>query len=109
MAHDRDAGLPHAPPAHGAFAQGRTDPNLVTLHKDWSYLNTDPHGEMTGQPLEGFFTAGTRFVSAYRVWADRREPVRTFNASLSHNQWYGLFMVPGSMEEGDLPEGTVPR
>lgn len=42
-------------PSEGCFAQGVSEPARVILHRDWSYLCTGLHGEMSDGPLEGFW------------------------------------------------------
>ena len=81
----------------------------MILYKDWSYLSTGLHGEMDDGPLEGFFAAGTQFLTHYRIRVNGRELAHTFSAPTSPNTWAGVFSVPGTIQEGDLPEGIHPR
>jgi glycogen debranching enzyme len=88
---------------------GRTDPDLVSLFRGWSCLTTAPHGEIPGGRLQGFFAAGTLLMDFYRITVDGRTPRCTFSAPLAADRWSGIFIVPDSAREGDLPPGTVPR
>ena len=94
--------------ASSPFSPGCTDPDLVTLFKGWVYLSTAPHGDFSGSRLQGFFAAGTCFVDLYRIAINGQVPRCTFGAPLSAEQWSGVFIVPGSAREGDLPAGTIP-
>jgi glycogen debranching enzyme len=94
--------------APSPFSPGCTDPDLVTLFKGWVYLSTAPHGDFSGRRLQGFFAAGTCFVDLYRLSVNGRTPRCTFGAPLSSQRWSGVYIVPGSAREGDLPAGAVP-
>jgi glycogen debranching enzyme len=86
----------------------RTDPDLVTLFRGWSCLSTAPHGDIPGGRLQGFFAAGTCLVDAYRWTVNGASPRCTLGAQLSSDRWSGVFVVPGSAREGDLPAGSIP-
>jgi len=94
--------------APSPFSPGCTDPDLVTLFKGWVYLSSAPHGDFSGERLQGFFAAGTCFVDLYRLAVNGRTPRCTFGAPLSSERWSGVFIVPDSAKEGDLPAGSIP-
>ena len=97
-----------AEPGDVLFAPGRTDPDLITLFKDWSYLTTGPQGDLEGGRLQGFFAGGTCLVDLYRIFVNRKRPRCSFAAQTRANHWTGSFIIPRSSNEGDLPAGKVP-
>ena len=103
------AKLPIESPLHGAFGQGRSDPDCMTLFRGWTRLTTDPRGDMESRPLEGFFYAGTQLVTHYQIRVNGHKLVRTFAIQSAANQWSSVFLVPGTMEQGNLPAGRIPE
>jgi len=101
------AKLPLVSALHGTCGQGNTDPDILTLFKGWARLSTDPHGQLSGRPLEGFFLAGTRLVTHYRLKVNDRSLSRTFSIQSSSHQWCGVFLVPGTLTQGKLAEGQI--
>jgi glycogen debranching enzyme len=98
------ARLPLVSALHGTCGQGNTDPDLITLFKGWARLSTDPHGQLSSQPLQGFFFAGTRLVTQYRLKVNEKPLLRTFSIQGAANQWCGVFMVPGTLTQGRLED-----
>jgi glycogen debranching enzyme len=107
MAAIQRAKMPLVSALHGTSGQGNTDPDILTLFKEWARLSTDPHGQLTGKPLQGFFFAGARIVTQYRLRANGRELSRTFSLQGSANQWSGVFLVPGTLTQGKLADLEV--
>ena len=105
----RAARLPLMSAMHGTCGQGATDPDIITLFNGWARLSTDPHGEMRGRPLEGFFQAGTRLVAHYRLRANGSPLIRTYSIQSSSNEWCGVFLIQGTLDQGKPPEGQVPK
>lgn len=101
------AKMPLVSALHGTCGQGNTDPDILTLFKGWARLSTDPHGQLKGEPLQGFFFAGARIVTQYRLRANGKPLSRTFSIQGSSNQWCGVFMVPGTLTQGTLPDLEV--
>lgn len=102
-------GFPFRSPHHNVFAQGRTEPDLLTLHNGWARLTTNPLGYMLSRPLEGYFFAGTHLVDHYNLRVNNEEIKTSFCCNTSSSTWSALCYIPGSSEEGDLPEGHLPR
>lgn len=96
-------------PFHGAMAQSRTDPEQVTLFRSWTRLTSSSLGVFEGRPHEGFFHADTLYITQYLFTVNGRKPRHTLSAQTSPHEWCSISMVPGSIEEGNLAEGTVPR
>lgn len=88
---------------------GRPQPDLITLHYQWNRLTTDPFGEIEGGLLQGYFSAGARLVSHFDIKIDGKRPNHTFSSQISQERWNSVALCPGSMEQGNLPEGHVPR
>jgi glycogen debranching enzyme len=101
------AKMPLVSALHGTCGQGNTDPDILNLFKEWTRLSTDPHGQLTGRPLQGFFFAGARIVTQYRLRANGKPLSRTFSIQGSSNQWCGVFLVPGTLTQGKLSEDEV--
>lgn len=101
------ARMPLVSALHGTCGQGNTDPDILTLFKGWARLSTDTYGQLTGEPLQGFFFAGTRIVTEYRLRANGKDLSRTFSIQSSANQWCGVFLVPGTLTQGKLADLQV--
>lgn len=90
------------------FTPGRADPDLVTLFRGWAYLSFPPRGDIPGGRLQGFFAAGACLVDRYRILVNGRAPRCSFGAQSTSDRWGGVFVVPGSSVEGDLPAQSIP-
>jgi glycogen debranching enzyme len=101
------AKMPLVSALHGTCGQGNTDPDILTLFKEWARLSTDPHGQLTGRPLQGFFFAGARIVTQYRLRANGKTLSRTFSLQGSACEWSGVFLVPGTLTQGKLADLEV--
>lgn len=103
--------FPMSAAASGAFGQGRLNPECLTLLKDWTRLSTSPCGEMNEGPLQGFFVAGTRLMTHYRLWINDQPLPKGLTVQASGSEWSGLFSVLTDLsqrpDEGALPEGSV--
>lgn len=109
MAISKVTTLPLISSQHGCFAQGRPEPSLVSLHKHWSCLTTDLHGEMQGEPLQGFFCEETQLMTDYRLWIND-EPLRhRFSVQMSENLWSSVGVLPDTADRGNLREGRLPK
>ncbi|MFL5813980.1 MAG: amylo-alpha-1,6-glucosidase [Bdellovibrionia bacterium] len=101
------AKMPLVSALHGTCGQGNTDPDILTLFKGWARLSTDPLGQLTGRPLQGFFFAGARIVTQYRLRANGKTLSRTFSIQGSANEWCGVFLVPDTLTQGTLSDLEV--
>src|SRR5579885_3680612 len=101
--------LPSICTLHEAFAQARAQPLTITLFEGWTRLTTDDHGEMQGAPLQGFFAGDTRFLTHYCLKINGGNVSHRLSAQLSSNEWSTVGAVLNSVEQGNLPEGTLPK
>src|SRR5690349_14695151 len=91
------------------FAQGRAQPAMITLFKEWTRLTTDDHGEMQGAPLQGFYAANTQFLTHYEIKVNNTNLSHRLSVQLSANEWSTTGAVLRSGDSGNLPEGTLPK
>lgn len=96
-------------PAAKGCEPGHTSPARITLFKDWTRLTTDEQGEAHEGPLQGLYCAETQLLALYRFYLNGKRPVHRFSVQTSENQWSSVCVLPECMEQGNLPEGHVPR
>lgn len=105
----RPANLPGISTLHGAFAQGRIEPERITLFQEWTRLTTDNHGEMHGEPIIGFYCANTRLMTRHRIELNGASVAHRLSVQLKANEWSSVGAVLHSSEQGNLPSGSRPE
>jgi glycogen debranching enzyme len=101
--------LPEISTLHGLFAQARAEPSVITLVKGWTRLTTNDHGEMHGEPLQGFFFAETQMISHYEMKVNGKHVKHRLAVQLAADQWSSTGAILGSGDSGNLPEGALPK
>lgn len=68
----------------------------------------DDHGEMHGDPMQGFYSAESQMLSHYEMKINGKPIRHRLTVQLSSNEWASNGSMLGSGDEGNLPEGTLP-
>jgi glycogen debranching enzyme len=83
-------------------------PPVLTIDQDITFMVTDLNGEIAPDTEQGVFSAGTRFISRYRITANGRPWTRLTSSATAYNEARVYLTNPAIVtEDGDIPAGTV--
>lgn len=105
----RTASLPEISTIHGIFAQGRVEPETITIFKGWTRFTTDNYGEMQAGPLHGLFCAETCLMTVYEIRVNEKPISHRLSVQLSASEWASTGALLNSGDSGNLPQGIMPK